>query len=183
MSSLKLSVLATLLGAAYALPNIYGLANPAKFGALLKKFPRSLPAGVALMLLGTAWFLYYVNVERNSDFARMKPYMMIGFTGVGIGCCIYLQDFLSVRGLSVLMLLLAKLMLDTERWHDSQWRLVIAVWAYAMIALGAWFTVSPWRCRDWIAWNTANDQRLKKMSALRAAFGVLVAVLGVTALR
>ena len=55
MPSLKLSVLAVLLGAAYAAPNVYGLTNPAKFGALLKKFPRSLPAGIAHSLHLQNW--------------------------------------------------------------------------------------------------------------------------------
>jgi uncharacterized membrane protein YhaH (DUF805 family) len=96
---------------------------------------------------------------------------------------VFLQDFLAVRGLAVVMLLLAKLMLDTQRWHDSEWRLVIAVWAYVMIVVGVWFTISPWRCRDWISWNTGNESRLRLLSSIRAGFGVFVAVLGVTALR
>lgn len=183
MPSLKLSVLAALLGAAYALPNIYGSANPAEFGTLLKKFPRHLPAGIVLMLLGTAWFIYYVHIERNAEFAAMKPFLMTGFALAGVGACVYLQDFLAVRGLAVTMLLLAKLMLDTQRWHDSEWRLVIAVWAYLMIVLGIWFTISPWRCRNWIAWNTASEQRLRWLSGLRATFGVLVVVLGLTVFR
>jgi hypothetical protein len=183
MFSLKLSVLAAVLGAAYAAPNIYGLANPARFGAFLKKFPRDLPSGIALILLGTAWFIYYIHLERNSEFAAMKPYLMAGFALVGVGACVYLQDFLAVRGLAVVMLVLAKLMLDTQRWHDSEWRLVIAVWAYLMIVVGVWFTVSPWRCRNWIAWNTASDARLKLLSGIRAAFGVFVVVLSLTVLR
>jgi hypothetical protein len=157
--------------------------RPAEFGAALRKFPRHLPAGFVLMLLGTAWFIWNVNVEKNSDFAHMKPYMMTGFTVVGVGACFYVQDFLAVRGLSVVLLLLAKLMLDTQRWHESGWRLVIAVWAYVLIVVGIWFTVSPWRCRNWIQWNTANDQRLRVLSAARAAFGLFVLVLGVTAFR
>jgi hypothetical protein len=183
MSGLNLSMLAALLGAAYALPNLYGSANPDQFGALLKKFPRNLAVGIVLMLLGTAWFLYYVHIERNAEFAAMKPFLMTGFALAGIGACIYLQDFLAVRGLAVTMLLLAKLMLDAQRWHESQWRLVIAVWAYLMIVLGIWFTISPWRCRNWIAWNTASLQRLRWLSGVRAAFGVLVVVLALTAFR
>jgi hypothetical protein len=183
MPSLKLSVLAALLGAAYAAPNVYGFTHPAEFSARLKKFPRNLPAGIALTLLGTAWFIYYVYIERNSEFSAMKPFLMTAFALVGLGACIYLQDFLAVRGLAVVMLLLAKLMLDTERWHDSEWRLVIAVWAYAMIVVGIWFTISPWRCRNWIAWNTASESRLKLLSGVRAGFGLFVVVLGITALR
>jgi len=90
------------------------------------------------------------------------------------------QDFLAVRGLSVLLLLLAKLMVDTERWTNSPWRLVIAIWAYLMVVSGIWFTVSPWRLRDLLYWQTANDTRLRLGSAVRCAFGVFVAILGFT---
>jgi hypothetical protein len=78
-----------------------------------RKFPRNLPAGIFLMLLGTAWFLWIVNSEPIADFSVFKPYMMAAFAAVGIGSCIFVQDFLAVRGLAVVLLLLGKLMVDT----------------------------------------------------------------------
>jgi hypothetical protein len=41
-----------------------------------------------------------------------------------------------------------------------------------------WLTISPWRLRDWIAYDTATPQRLRIFSAARFAFGLLVAILG-----
>jgi hypothetical protein len=93
------------------------------------------------------------------------------------------RDFLAVRGLALVLLLLAKLTLDTARWHDSQWRLVLATWAYVWIIAGMWFTISPWRLRDLIQWQTDSDARLRMGSALRLGLGLLVALLGLTALR
>jgi hypothetical protein len=43
-----------------------------------------------------------------------------------------------------------------------------------------WFTVSPWRLRDILYWATANEARIRFGSAMRAAFGIFVAVLGLT---
>jgi hypothetical protein len=88
------------------------------------------------------------------------------------------QDFLAVRGMAVLMLLLGKLMVDTERWVNNDWRLVIAVWAYVLVVGGIWFTVSPWRLRDMIYWATANEKRIRVGSAVRFAFGAFVVFLG-----
>jgi len=56
--------------------------------------------------------------------------------------------------------------------------LVVVVWAYAMVVAGIWLTVSPWRMRDWVQWATATEQRVRVGSALRAAFGLLVLLLG-----
>jgi len=93
---------------------------------------------------------------------------------------VYVKDFLGARGLAVVMLLLAKLMLDAQRWADSEWRLVIAVWAYALVAAGMWFTAWPWRMRDLLNWATASEQRTRVGSGLRMAFGLFVAALGFT---
>src|SRR5712671_2678692 len=115
---ISLSTLAVILGLGMALPHIYALAKPAAFAAGVRKFPRSLPWGVALMLLGTAWFLWYLNQESISDFAAYKPLLLAGFAAVGLASCIYVQDFLAVRGLAVVLLLLGKLMVDTARWAE-----------------------------------------------------------------
>jgi hypothetical protein len=182
---MKLSLLSILLGVGMGLPQIYGVARPAQLAAATRRFPRNLPAGIFLMLLGTAWFVWNVNNEPIADFSAFKPYMMMAFTAVGVGACIFVQDFLAVRGLAVVLLLLAKLMVDTGRPHlgESPWVLVIQGWAYVFIAMGIYFTVTPWRLRDLINWATATEKRTRWTSAVRLAFAALVVILGLTAFR
>jgi hypothetical protein len=178
--AINLSTLSICLGALLACVNMFGLVQPARFAAAVRKFPHSIPIGYALTLAGTAWFMWNVSHESLADFESLKPFLFTLFIGVGLGTCFFVQDFLAVRGLAVLLLLLAKLMVDTERWVDSPWRLVIAVWAYGLVIAGMWFTVSPWRLRDLLYWQTANETRLRLGSAVRCAFGVFVVVLGFT---
>jgi len=180
--TISLSLLSIILGLGMGLPQIYGLINPVGFGAAVRKFPRSLPWGCALMLLGTAWFLLNLSHESIADFAAYKNILFLGFAAVGIGSCIFVQDFLAVRGLAVLLLLLAKLMVDTGRPHLSQTPLVLIIqtWAYALVVAGIWLTVSPWRLRDLLQWGTATEKRIKIGCSLRLAFGLLVALLGFT---
>lgn len=182
---MKLSLLAILLGAGMSVPQIYGLTKPAQFAATVRKFPRNLPVGVGLMLLATAWFVWNVNIEPIADFAPYKNAMMAGFAAVGVLSCFYVQDFLAVRGLAVLLLLLAKLMVDTGRPHlgESPWVLVIQIWAYVLVAAGIWFTVTPWKLRDFLNWATATEDRIRIGSSIRLAFAVFVILLGLTAFR
>ena len=182
---MKLSLLTILLGLGMAVPQVYGLANPQKFIATARKFPRSLPAGVLLMLLGTAWFVWNVNIEPIADFSAYKTPMMVGFAGIGVLSCFYVQDFLAVRGLAVVMLLLAKLMVDTGRPHldESLWVLVIQVWAYILVVAGIWFTVTPWKLRDLVNFATANETRVRVGSTIRLAFACFILILGLTAFR
>jgi hypothetical protein len=175
----KLSTLAIVLGLGMGLPQIYGLVKPAEFGASVRRFPRSLPWGFALMILGTLWFLYNLSQESISDFAPYKTILYLLFAAVGFGSCIFVQDFLAVRGLAVVFLLLAKLMVDTGRPHlGSPWVLVFQAWAYLLVIGGIWFTMSPWRLRDFLEWATATEKRIKIGCTIRLAFGLFVAVLG-----
>ena len=180
--TLKLSTLAIALGLGIALPQIFGILNPQKFAAAVRKFPRHVPLGIALMLLGTAWFIWNLSQESISDFTTFKPYMMAGFAAIGVGACIFVQDFLAVRGLAVVFLLLAKLMTDAGRplLGQTHWVLVIQTWGYVLAVAGIWFTISPWRLRDLLNWATANETRVKVGSIVRLSFGLFVAALGFT---
>jgi hypothetical protein len=161
------------------------LINPQKFAATVRKFPRNLPAGIFLMLLGAAWFVWNVNSEPIADFSAFKPYMLTIFAAIGILSCIFIHDFLAVRGLAVVFLLLAKLMVDTGRPHlgESSWVLVIQIWAYILVIAGIWFTVAPWRLRDFLNWMTATETRIKIGSSIRLALAIFVLLLGLTAFR
>ena len=185
MPSFNLSTLAVILGLGLAIPQVYGFMNPTAFAAAVRKFPRSLPWGFALVLVGTAWFLLNLSQEAISDFATYKNALFVGFASIGILTCIFVQDFLAVRGLAVVLLLLAKLMVDTGRPHlgDTPWVLLFQSWAYLLVIAGIWLTISPWRLRDVLEWATANEKRLKIGCGVRLAFGLLIAVLGISVFR
>ncbi len=180
MSDLKLSTLSVILGLIVALPSLFGMFKPKAFADAARSFPRYTPVGYVLMILGTIWFLYYVHLESVADFASMKKIFYFLFSAVGIGACIFVRDLLPVRGLAIVFLLAAKLMADTARWEETDWRLVISTWAYALAVAGMWFTISPWRLRDILNWSVATESRTRLTSAARVAFGLFVIVLGLT---
>ncbi len=176
-------IIAVLLGLGFGLPNIYGIKNPDAFRKVVRKFPRSLVAGYLLMSIGTVWFIYNVSQERVADFQGIKSYLYTFFLAIGIGTCLFVKDFLAVRGYTIVLMLLAKLIVDNFRWVESSWRLVLIVWAYVMVIAGMWFTVSPWRMRNLIEWSTQTEKRTRMTCLIRLGFGIFVAILGLTALR
>jgi len=182
---MKLSLLSILLGLGLGSIQAYGLARPAAYTAALRRLPRSLAWGNALVTLATVWFLWNLGHENIADFAALKPYLMVGFGAIGLGTCLFVQDYLGARGLALVFLLLAKLMVDTGRPHlaETHWVWVIQTWAYALVLAGIWFTVSPYRLRDIIQWGTATERRLKMGCSLKLAFAVLVLGLGLTVFR
>ena len=182
---LSLSLLTILLGAGLSVPQIYGLARPKDFAATARRFPRNYAVGIVLMLLATGWFVWIVNAEPIADFSAYKPAMLAGFTAVGVLSCIFVRDFLAVRGLAVVLLLLAKLMVDTGRPHlgESPFVLVIQTWAYVLVVAGIWFTVTPWKLRDLLEFGTATETRVRVGSGLRLAFALFIVGLGLTVFR
>jgi predicted DNA-binding transcriptional regulator AlpA len=180
--TLKLSTLSILIGLGMGLPQIYGLVKPKEFAVSVRKFPRNVPIGIGLMLLATAWFIWILSQEAVSDFANYQSTLCVLFAAVGVGTCVYVQDFIAVRGLAVVLLLVAKLMADSGRpmLEKTHWTLVIQTWAYVLVIAGIWLTLSPWRLRDLLNWATANEKRVRIGSAIRLAFGLFVAVLGLT---
>jgi hypothetical protein len=179
----KLSILSVALGLSAAVPAIYGLVKPSEFAASLRKFPRSVPIGIGLVLIATAWFLYNLSQESIADFAAYKGVLYALFAGVGIGTCIFVQDLIAVRGLAVVLLLLGKLMVDTGRpfLDESRWVLLIQTLAYVLVFAGMWFTISPWRLRDLLEWGISSEARLKKVCALKVGLGVLLVILAIAA--
>jgi len=180
---MTLSTLAIIIGVLFSLLQVFALINPRAFTEQARRFHRNETIGFVLMGIGTVWFLRNLNNEAIADFAAYKKVMLAGFGAIGVATCVYVRDYLAVRGFAIVLLLAAWVTLNHTRWAESEWRLVLVVWAYVWILLGMWFTVSPWRMRDHLAWLTANEKRLRLVSMGRLCLGLLVLVLGVTAFR
>jgi hypothetical protein len=176
-----LSIVSLLVGVGLMVPPVYGLSRPVLFTAAARRFPRAEPIGFVLMILGTGWFLWNVGQESISDFASYKNLLIAVFAAIGLGSCIFVRDFLAVRGLAVMLLLVGKLMVDTGRptLPNTPIVLVVQSLAYVLVIAGIWLTISPWRLRDWINWCTASESRLKLSCSVALAVGLLVAGLGV----
>ncbi len=183
MPIVDVATLSLLLGLLICLPQVYGLWKPATMGEFARRLPRSEPAGYILMAAATAWFLMVLHHENLADFDPYKTKLKVAFALVGVGACIYLRDFLAVRGLAVLLLLLAKLVVDNARHAESAWRMVPVGIAYAWIVKGMILTVSPWRCRDLIEWAFASERRIRLLCAVRLVIGLLLVLLGLTVFR
>ena len=178
MPEITLSTLSLILGAGALGGGVWGLTQEATVRELLKGYPRNNNVGYATILAGMVWFLYILGGESMSDFEQFRTIFNVLLIGTGVGACVYLKDYLAVRGTAVLMILVAKLIVDTARWHDSEWRLVLVVMAYIMVIKGMWLTVSPWKMRDLIQWILSGDKRFKNVCIARIVFGALLLGLG-----
>jgi hypothetical protein len=153
--------------------------RPDGWRAWATAFPRSKAIGYVLVLAATGWFLWNVRGETLADFTKFKPFLLAGFGLVGVLTCIYVTDYLAARGLAVLLLLGAKLMVDTARHHVSDWRWVVSGLAYVWVVAGIWWTISPWRLRNSLAWLQSTSGRLRVGAMATLVLGVGLILLGV----
>ena len=179
MPEISLANLSMILGAMALAKGVYFITAAKKACEMIKAFPRNDNAGYLLILISMVWFLLILKGENMADFEWARTFFNVFILVTGIGSCLYLKDYLAVRGAAVLMMLIAKLIVDTARFHESEWRLVLVTAAYLMVIGGMWFTVSPWRMRDLFAWGTADEKRFKILCVVRIGFGILLLMLGI----
>lgn len=177
---MKLSEVYLGVGAAHLLAGLAMLLKPSGAGEWLRAFPRKVGIGMFLMLAGTAWFVSNLYRSEIQDFAEWRPVLYGGFGLLGVGCCIFVQDYLSVRGACVVALLACDVVLDVRRPSDSPWSLVLSFWSYAVIVCAVWWVGSPWRVRDLTAWLASSPARVTRLGATLAAYGAAVALLALT---
>lgn len=155
---------------------IGGALAPEKFRRALLKFPRNVPLGIALMTAGAAWCVAIVWQANPVPLLAPKfvAYALIGF--LLVGCIVWKLDYLAVRALSLLLLLVAKVMLDAAFMVETPAKLLVPTLAYVWIVAAMWWAMTPWRCRNAIEWAAASDARIRAVSGAHLAIAVALAV-------
>jgi glucan phosphoethanolaminetransferase (alkaline phosphatase superfamily) len=82
-----------------------------------KAFPRSKAAAYLLMGTATVWFLYHVTQLGPADFGQYKKVIFGVFLFVAVSSFYFVPDFLAVRGLAALILLIAGFLLNVGYMH------------------------------------------------------------------
>lgn len=146
----------------------------------LERFPRSELAAYLTMGLGGAWFLYKVwNLAPADELfgpsTRLVLFAVFGITWAG--SFFVVKDFLAVRGLSVLVLLLAATGLETAYMRfEVPSRLFLVSLIYALVVLAIYLGVSPFRWRDFVGWLFRRPTRPRVLGTLLAGYGLLLTV-------
>jgi hypothetical protein len=176
--------LATLLPGLFliALGTLLLLNSPVMISTL-KVLPRS-PAGTLVFFGGgMLWFL--VRVANMGDADRIVgssnvPWVL-GFAALGVLSIKYVPDFLAVRGLSVLTLLIATLLLDVAYMeYDHPQRLFLVTMVFAAIVAALYLAAVPYRLRDFFQWLFAAPARARAFGLGLLAYGLLLSVVAFT---
>ncbi len=165
------------------------LAKPAMVQGFLKKFPRNQMAGQVLLGIGLAWFWLLVAPVSSGilgslamdlgEFNNAKPLLRILVPVSLVLVTVSVRDFLAVRALGVVGLMAASPLLESAFLKDPSSRLLVPIFAYAMLTASLFWVGMPYLFRDAVTWVTADQKRWKLMSVAGLGYGVATLVCAV----
>ncbi len=169
---MTLSAAYILLGIVLSLPGLALVWGGAPVQNFLRQFPRSFPAAFLCFGGGAAWFLWIVSQLGEADLAGFPRSWLLGIFGVtAILSFIVLKDLLAVRGLAVLLLLSARVLLDVG-YMQLPYSFVLALTCYLFVVLGIWWGAAPYIFRDWSGWILEKPLRHRLVGLLLLALGL-----------
>ena len=152
----------------------------------LRKLPRHQTAGVWAMGIALTWFWVLIAPENMAvigkmsldlgEFDRVKPWLRIVVPLAFLGMVVYANEFLFVRGLGVLCLMMAGPLLECAQFKEPVSRLLLVIYAYVMLTKGMFWVGTPFLFRDAVTWATAKEERWRMLSIGGMAFGVLLLI-------
>ena len=174
----RLALTSTILGAVIIAGRLPGVIAPAKFREHMRTFPRSVWWGRVLLGIAALWAGIVMFGAATDDWAWARPIVVIGVPIAYWLVIQYANQFLAIRGVAALLLLVAKLAVDAADLSELPLRLVVTVLAYLWVCGAIWMAVAPHQVRDWIGFVTANDTRCRTACGFGVAVGALLVALG-----
>lgn len=157
------------------------LAKPAMMQEFLKKFPRDPMMGQILLGIGLAWFWLLIapdNLGKLSalamdlgEFNGAKGILRILVPVTLILVAISVRDFLAVRALGVVGLMIASPLLESAFLKDPSSRLLVPIFAYALLTASLFWVGMPYLFRDAVTWLTADQKRWTACSLAGLCYG------------
>lgn len=174
----RLAITSTVLGAAMIAGRLPGVVAPAKFSECAQKFPRSVVWGRVLLGICAVWAGIVMYHAATDDWAWTKPLIVIGVPLAYWLVIQFADQFLAIRGMAALVLLVAKVALDAADLSELPSRLFVTVLAYLMVCAAMWMAAAPHQVRDFIGVVTANTTRCRAFCFLGTVIGALLVALG-----
>jgi hypothetical protein len=140
----------------------------------LLAFSRSAFAGNVLFCLAALYFGLLVAWTDLGEFTSMRPKFLTVTAIATVLTLRFVQEFLSVRALGMLLLLVAEPLLEAAWMRPEGGRLFLVALVYAWIVGGLFCIGMPYLLRDAIVWVTGAGWRWRAAVWAGIAYGALL---------
>ncbi len=173
----SLQIAALFAGAILCLLGAVGFAMEGSARNLLVSFPRSRGAGIVLLAIDLVWSFWLVSTMEMGEFSAFRRPFLFALP-IGFFLTLrYVDEFLAVRALGILALLVAEPLLDAAFFRYESSRLVLTVLAYLLVVLGLIWVMVPYKLRDQINWFSKTTARWRGVSVFGFAYGATLIAL------
>ena len=170
---LSLHTAGLIAGAFLVVVGVLGLIKP-NFAQVVKQFPRSQIAGVVLLTICLAWTMWLLATIQMGEFASFRRPLLIALPIGYVLALFFVDEFLAVRALGILCLLVAEPLLDAAFLRYETSRLLVTVFAYLLIIAGLFWVAIPYVLRDQINWSARSVFRWRFLHAIVLVYGCVI---------
>jgi hypothetical protein len=160
-------------GAFLVVVGVLGLLKP-DFAQVVKQFPRSRVAGVVLLTICLAWTMWLLATIQMGEFASFRRPLLIALPIGYVLALFFVDEFLAVRALGILCLLVAEPLLDAAFLRYETSRLLVTMFAYLLIIAGLFWVAIPYVLRDQINWLARSAFRWRCLHAIELIYGGVI---------
>jgi hypothetical protein len=172
----NLKTVGIIVGCALVIGHLMAVLHAKEVKGLLKAFPRSKVMGALLLGAATLWAFWLVATMDLGEFSNYRMWLEIIVPVSGLLCFQFVDEFLPVRALGILLLLMADPLLEAAFLRPEASRLLLVILAYAWVIAGMFWVGMPYLMRDQIAWLLKSNSRWKAACIGGAAYGAAVLI-------
>jgi hypothetical protein len=130
-----------------------------------------------LLAIDLVWSFWLVSTMEMGEFSAFRRPFLFALP-IGFFLTLrYVDEFLAVRALGILALLVAEPLLDAAFFRHESSRLVLTVLAYLLVVLGLIWVMVPYKLRDQINWFSKTTARWRGVSVFGFAYGATLIAL------
>ena len=154
--------------------HLYALAQPTQVQTWLSRLPRSQPIGEVLLLIDLLWAFLLAWKMDWGEFYYLQNYILILLPVFAYLTWHFVDEFLAVRALGILLLLAAAPLLDAAFLKPPMSRLLVVILAYAWVIFGMLWVGQPHLLRDQIGWLNRSATYWKLALGSGLLYGALL---------
>ena len=177
---LSLRTAGLLAGGFLLLVSVPGIALAGPVRSALARLPRSFAAGAVLLTIAFIWSFWILATMEMGEFSGFRRPLMIALPIGYVLTLRFVNEFLAVRALGMILLLAAEPLLEAAFLRHEQSRLFVTVLAYILIVKGLFWVTMPYLLRDQIAWASRNTAVWLSVNAVTLLYGATTLFLALT---
>lgn len=164
------------LGISLLVVHLWALLKTDSAQGFLRQFPRNYNLGAILLTVDFLWSMLLISHMDMGEFYHLRKWFLILVPAGFVLVLMFVREFLAVRALGALMLLVSGPVLTAAFLQPQISRLLVPVLAYAWIIVGMFFVGMPYLMRDWVDWSTRTAGRWRLAAFSGIIYGAVMLV-------